>query len=144
MSAKRRVTSHEVAERAGVSRTTVSFVLNEVEGAQISEETRRRVFQAARELGYVPDAAARSLASGQTRTLGLVICQPPDHILVDAYLPQVMGASKILGNVEQIANLPYSRTSWQLVLQNSPKILDTPQVIYGLTKQGQCSTIPNR
>lgn len=88
--AKRRVTSREVAERAGVSRTTVSFVLNEVERAQISEETRQRVLQAAQDLGYVPDAAARSLASGQTHTLGLIICQPPDHILVDAYLPQVI------------------------------------------------------
>ncbi len=90
MVAKRRVTSHEVAERAGVSRTTVSFVLNEVEGAQISEETRQRVLQAAHELGYVPDAAARSLASGRTHILGLIICQPPDHIIVDAYLPQVI------------------------------------------------------
>ena len=73
MVAKRRVTSHEVAERAGVSRTTVSFVLNEVEGAQISEETRQRVLRAAHELGYVPDAAARTLASGRTRILGLII-----------------------------------------------------------------------
>ncbi len=96
MAVKRRVTSHQVAEHAGVSRTTVSFVLNEVESAQISPETRQRVLQAARELGYVPDAAARSLASGQTRTLGLVICQPPDHILIDAYLPQVLyGVSEV-------------------------------------------------
>lgn len=89
MPAKRRITSQKVAERAGVSRTTVSFVLNDVD-AQISPETRQRVLQAAHELGYVPDAAARSLASGRTHILGLVICQPPDHITIDAYIHQVI------------------------------------------------------
>ncbi|HXV98098.1 MAG TPA: LacI family DNA-binding transcriptional regulator, partial [Anaerolineae bacterium] len=90
MVAKRRITSQKVAERAGVSRTTVSFVLNQVEGAQISEETRQRVLQAARDLGYVPDAAARSLVSGRTHILGLIICQPADHIIIDAYIHQVI------------------------------------------------------
>lgn len=89
MPAKRRITSQKVAERAGVSRTTVSFVLNDVD-AQISPETRQRVLQAAHELGYVPDAAARSLASGRTHILGLIICQPPDHITIDAYIHQVI------------------------------------------------------
>ncbi|NJN94703.1 MAG: LacI family transcriptional regulator [Anaerolineales bacterium] len=89
MPAKRRITSQKVAERAGVSRTTVSFVLNDVD-AQISPETRQRVLQAAHELGYVPDAAARSLVSGRTHILGLIICQPPDHITIDAYIHQVM------------------------------------------------------
>jgi LacI family transcriptional regulator len=90
MPAKRRITSHEVAERAGVSRTTVSFVLNDVAGVQISAETRQRVLRAARDLGYVPDAAARSLVSGRTYILGLVICQPANHIIIDAYIHQVI------------------------------------------------------
>ena len=60
--AAKRVTSLDVARRAGVSRTTVSFVLNAVAGMQISEETRQRVLDAARDLGYVPDAAAQALA----------------------------------------------------------------------------------
>lgn len=68
----RRVTSHDVAIRAGVSRTTVSFVLNDVKEANISEETRRRVLAAAEELEYVPDAAAQALASGRTRTIGMI------------------------------------------------------------------------
>ncbi|MBI1877746.1 MAG: LacI family DNA-binding transcriptional regulator [Chloroflexi bacterium] len=99
MSAKRRITSHEVAERAGVSRTTVSFVLNDVAGMQISEETRQRVLQAARDLGYVPDAAARSLASGRTHILGLIICQPADHIIIDAYIHQVIYGLSEAGRV---------------------------------------------
>jgi LacI family transcriptional regulator len=61
-----------VAKRAGVSRTTVSFVLNNVKEANISEETRQRVLAAAEELQYVPDATAQALASGRTRTLGMV------------------------------------------------------------------------
>lgn len=86
----RRVTSQHVAERAGVSRTTVSFVLNNVEGAQISAETRQRVLQAAKDLGYVPDAAAQSLASGKSRTIGLVLARPSKQIAADMYLTQVL------------------------------------------------------
>ncbi len=87
---RKRVTSRDVAERAGVSRTTVSFVLNNVPGANISEETRQRVLQAAKELGYVPNAAARSLASRRTYTLGLVLVRNQSHIAADAFLPQVI------------------------------------------------------
>jgi LacI family transcriptional regulator len=61
-----------VAVRAGVSRTTVSFVLNDVKEANISDETRQRVLTAAEELQYVPDAAAQALATGRTRTFGMV------------------------------------------------------------------------
>ena len=68
----RRITSQDVADRAGVSSTTVSFVLNDVKEANISEETRRRVLLAAEELEYVPDAAAQALASGRTQTIGMV------------------------------------------------------------------------
>jgi LacI family transcriptional regulator len=70
--ARQRVTSRDVAKRAGVSRTTVSFVLNGVKAANISEETRLRVLAAVEELGYVPDAAAQTLASGRTQTIGMV------------------------------------------------------------------------
>ncbi len=87
---KRHVTSRDVAERAGVSRTTVSFVLNDVPGANISEETRRRVLHAAEELGYVPDAAARSLASRRAHTLGLVLVRDPSQTAADPFLPQVI------------------------------------------------------
>lgn len=59
-----RVTGQDVAERAGVSRATVSYVLNEVPGQPISEETRGRVLRAAADLGYTPHAAARQLRTG--------------------------------------------------------------------------------
>lgn len=88
--ARKRATSHDVARLAGVSRTTVSFVLNDVPHVQISEETRRRVLEAAEHLGYRPDAAARSLATKQTRTIALVLYQSADRIVGDAFLSNVV------------------------------------------------------
>jgi len=82
----KRVTSQDVAKKAGVSRTTVSFVLNNVPNTQISEETRQRVIDAARELGYVPDAAAQALASRRSQTVGLVIVRSPQQVAADAFL----------------------------------------------------------
>ena len=88
--AKKRVTSHDVAELAGVSRTTVSFVLNDVSTAQISEQTKQRVLDAAEHLSYRPHAAARSLATQQTHTIGLVLYQSADRIVGDAFLTNVV------------------------------------------------------
>ncbi len=82
---------------AGVSRTTVSFVLNQLQGVSISEGTRQRVLDAARQLNYHPDAAGRRLVSGKSDTLGLVLYQSPEQVFADAFLPRV-----ILG-IEQAA-----------------------------------------
>lgn len=61
----------DVAERAGVSITTVSHVINETR--YVSEELTKRVYEAMRELNYRPNTLARSLRSGRTKTIGLVI-----------------------------------------------------------------------
>ncbi len=61
----------DVAERAGVSKMTVSRVINQ--SGYSSQATRERVEQAIAELGYVPNALARSLRFKKTRTLALVI-----------------------------------------------------------------------
>jgi LacI family transcriptional regulator len=70
-----RPTQVDVAKRAGVSRATVSYVLNGVTDGRvpISEETRQRVLDAIEELGYEPDARAQALRSGSTRTIALII-----------------------------------------------------------------------
>jgi LacI family transcriptional regulator len=86
---KSRVTSQQVARHAGVSRTTVSFILNDVPGVKFPQETRDRVLQAAQALGYVPNEAARTLASGKTYTVGLVLGQT-EHLRVDAFISQVI------------------------------------------------------
>lgn len=88
--AHRRATSADVAQAAGVSRTTVSFVLNGRDDVRISDPTRERVLDAARRLGYRVHAPARTLAGGLTRTLGLVFRQSPEQVAVDALLPETL------------------------------------------------------
>ncbi|KAF2413903.1 LacI family transcriptional regulator [Microbacterium sp. B35-04] len=61
----------DVAAAAGVSVTTVSLVMNDVE-SRISDETRQRVREAARTVGYAPSSVARGLRTQQTRTVGLI------------------------------------------------------------------------
>ncbi len=71
----KRPTQADVACLAGVSRATVSYVINGLANTRIpiSEETRLRVLEAARQLGYVPDANARALRLGNTKALGLIV-----------------------------------------------------------------------
>ncbi len=64
-------TIQEVAEKAGVSPTTVSHVINK--SRVVADETRQRVEAAMEELHYRPNALARSLRRGQTHTLGLIL-----------------------------------------------------------------------
>src|SRR5215213_8007701 len=71
----KRPTQADVARLAGVSRATVSYVMNN-QGEQripISEETRQRVLDAIAELGYEVDARAQSLRSGETKTIGVLV-----------------------------------------------------------------------
>ncbi|MBX3080984.1 MAG: LacI family DNA-binding transcriptional regulator [Anaerolineae bacterium] len=86
----KRVTSKDIAELAGVSRTTVSFVLNNADGMRIPEETRQRVLDAARQLNYYPDAAARSMVSRRTNVIGFVVRQSAEQAFGDLFLPQVL------------------------------------------------------
>jgi LacI family transcriptional regulator len=71
----RRPTQEDVARLAGVSRATVSYVINNRIGGnvRVSEETRRRVLEAVEKLGYQPNLLARSLRRGQTHTLGMIM-----------------------------------------------------------------------
>ncbi len=94
---KRRVTSRDVAQHAGVSQTTVSFVMNNVTDANISADTVARVWQSARELGYVPDVNAQALARGTRSTIGLVMTRPHAQIFIDEYVPKILtGISQAL------------------------------------------------
>lgn len=67
---KSRPTIKDVAARAGVSRQTVSRVINNKD--EVSPETRARVLAAVEELGYRPSAVARSMVAGRTCTLGCI------------------------------------------------------------------------
>lgn len=75
-------TIKDVAEKAGVSSATVSYVLNEAR--KLRPETEQRVLRAARELGYQPNTAARSLAAGASTIVGLVV---PD--ILNPFFPEI-------------------------------------------------------
>ena len=87
---KKPTTSQDVAKLAGVSRTTVSFVLNDVKGIQIRGDTRRKVLKAAEELKYVPNAAAQALARQRAKIIGLILTRSPHHIANDAFITQIV------------------------------------------------------
>lgn len=95
---RRRATSSDVARLAGVSRATVSYVLNGANsGIQISEATRVKVMDAVRTLDYRPSAAGRNLRSQRAGSLGLVIREPTDRLSVDPFLPLVVeGINRVL------------------------------------------------
>lgn len=67
-----RVRSVDVAREAGVSQATVSYVLNNDPRQSIPEETRARVLEVARKLGYQPYAPARMLRSGKSKLVLMV------------------------------------------------------------------------
>jgi DNA-binding LacI/PurR family transcriptional regulator len=85
-------TSADVARLAGVSRATVSYVLNNTSAVRISEPTRRRVHEAARELGYVPHAAARSLRAGHSRMVLMPAPTFPAGPLYSQFLSELQWA----------------------------------------------------
>jgi DNA-binding LacI/PurR family transcriptional regulator len=80
------INSHDIAKAAGVSRTTVSYVLSNRLGVSISEKTRRRVLATARRLGYVPNSAAAMLVTGRSKSIGLVLSRP-ELLGVDGFIP---------------------------------------------------------
>jgi LacI family transcriptional regulator len=76
-------TIYDVAREAGVSHTTVSRVINRKKsGISISEETRKKVMEAAARLNYVPSRAARNLSTGQTNCFCFLLC---DRLFTNLY-----------------------------------------------------------
>ena len=88
----------DIAKLANVSRTTVSFVLNNRTDIKISEATRKKVLDIAKKLDYYPHAIATSLVKKKTRTIGLVLCQELGSVFSDALIAQVLlGVSTVAG-----------------------------------------------
>ena len=83
MAEKSRTTIADVARRAGVSKGSVSFALNDRPG--VAPETRARILEAAKELGWTPSLRARSLSVGKSFACGLVIGRSPDVIAADPF-----------------------------------------------------------
>jgi DNA-binding LacI/PurR family transcriptional regulator len=81
-------TLEEVASRAGVSRATVSRVVNG--SPKVSPDVRLAVQAAVSELGYVPNRAARSLVTRRSGSVGVVITEPPDRLFNDPFFPRLL------------------------------------------------------
>lgn len=97
MAKKRRARMEDVAKAAGVSRTAVSFVLNEIPDSNIPETTRQRILQAARDLDYIPNAQALNLVRGMTMMVALVVRQTSEQMSADAFLGEIIrGTTRVI------------------------------------------------
>ncbi|MER7204468.1 LacI family transcriptional regulator [Streptomyces sp. CB01635] len=92
----RKPTIADVAQRAGVSRATVSFALNDRPG--IAGETKARVLAAAADLGWTPSHQARGLSLGKAGAFGLVLAREAEQIGADPFFPAfIAGVEAVIG-----------------------------------------------
>ncbi len=80
-----RVTISEIARRAGVSKTAVSFAFNNPN--RLSEATAKNILAIAEELGFVPNPVARSMSTGRTGAIGVLVPQPLQEVFRNPFLP---------------------------------------------------------
>ena len=78
----------EIARRAGVSKTAVSFAFNDP--SKLSETTAQRILDIAEEMGYSPDPVARSMSTGRTGTIGLLVPQPIPEVVRNPFIPEFL------------------------------------------------------
>lgn len=130
----KRTTQSDVARKAGVSRGTVSLVLNKAATTvPISEETRQRVMAAARELGYFPDPVAQMLARGRTNIIGfLSFDETFPYAKTDFYNPYLVGVEREAGKQGYNVLLFTRRYS----AENQSKLLSSLRLADGLILTG--------
>ncbi len=103
----RRVTINDVAAQAGVSKATVSHVINNTRF--VTEETRDRVMQVITELGYRPSLVARSLTTNRTGNIGVIVSDVANNFFGD-----------VLKGIEEVFR-PYSIS---LLVCNTDEVLE--------------------
>lgn len=91
MGTERSMKLNDIARLAGVSRSTVSRVVND--DPRVSDAVRRRVQQTIADVGYQPNAAARALASRRTGIIGMVIPEEFATVHADPWFPPLIQAS---------------------------------------------------
>src|SRR4051794_32759785 len=96
---RRQPTLDEVAERAGVSRSAASRVVNKA--PYVSRATREAVEKAVKELGYLPNRTARALATQQTGIVALALSHDDPELFADPFFAQVIvGVSAALEDTD--------------------------------------------
>jgi DNA-binding LacI/PurR family transcriptional regulator len=78
----------DIAQKAGVSKTTVSFAFNNPE--RLPEQTVKRILKTAEELGYSPDPVARSMSTGHTGTIGVLVPQSIPNVIRNPFIPEFL------------------------------------------------------
>jgi DNA-binding LacI/PurR family transcriptional regulator len=114
-SSSKRATVHDIAAAAGVSRGTVSRVLN---GGYVSTAARAAIEAAIAEVGYVPNNAARSLVRQRSQAVGFLVLEPHSLLLEDPNIGAIM-----LG-----ANATLSAADYQMVNLVIDSVRDTERV----------------
>lgn len=90
-----RPTINDVARAAGVSKGAVSFAFNNRPG--IAPETRDRILETARAMGWTPSSRARALSVSRALAVGLVIARPPETLRADPFFPSfIAGVESVL------------------------------------------------
>jgi DNA-binding LacI/PurR family transcriptional regulator len=92
---RRRPTIADVARRAGVSPALVSFAVNDRPG--VGEQTRKRILEVAKELGWRPSASARALTRARASAIGLILARQPDQLELDSFFVRFLsGVERVL------------------------------------------------
>jgi LacI family transcriptional regulator len=113
------VTSRDIARQIGLSQTTVSRALRG--DPRVAPETVARVQQAAEQLSYVPDAAARSLTTGRTLTVGVVVAD-----ITNPFYPEIV----------EVLHAELGREGYATVLLNDPRGDDLARHLRGRSVDG--------
>ena len=114
-----KVTISDVARLAGVSTATVSHTINSTR--YVSGETKERVYQAIRQLGYTPDASARSFRTGKKKTIGFIV---PDI------------SNKFFGTIIESAENYLSAQGYHLIIANTKENMEREETNLRLLTAG--------
>ena len=120
------ITIRDVAKLAGVSVSTASLALNDRD--YVSPETKAKVLEAAKKLGYIPSVIARRFATGKTNTIGLIAFISHEHPLGGFYMPLILGVIDTVGKANY---------SFQLDIKGEDKegVLNKKEILVRIAKQ---------
>ncbi len=120
----KKASMQDVANLAGVSRTTVSFVINKVTKGNIPEETQQRVWKAVEELNYRPNAIARGLRAQKTNTIGFIT----DEVATTPFAGQILQGAQDLAWQHEILLLTVNTGGNQEIKETAVSALLERQV----------------